>query len=592
MIRRLQLTNWRAYNDLDLELGPGTTFVVAPNGVGKTSLVEAAAWALFGELCPPSSVPVRAGAGSAVAAVEVELPDGRRLVVERTAPANATRKPAVPLVRLDGERADSSALPSILREAYGAEPAFLARVVMPPRLDPAAAGIDGPGLTQHLCQLFGVSGLSAAFAELDARLKANDRSIRAAKQGGTVSRDRLAELEAAEARAELAVGAARSEHAAARSALSAAEGARRVHDEREAWGARRDERRAALDRTSARAADLVGVRAAPDRLRDALAEEASRTGQELEGIIRELGATQGRAAALNEAGAELDRAHGDCPVCRRALDDATVRHARSVNRQDLEALALREQDLTAQAASVRARQADLRQLAAAVAQAPQPGVEPAADVPDLAAADDAVGRARDAETAAMSALVDAAARAGNASDEVTRVRADRSAHDALVGLFEQDAVLRAARSAVELTVRTVMDQTVAPLAEHIAPRWSALFPGRSTVDLDGAATMSRKVNGEVLPLETFSGGERTAALVLLRLLVAQLTTTATFCWFDEPLEHLDPDARRQVASLLTGASSSRPLRQVLVTTYEEPLAARLAADSPGRVRLVAVRSAG
>ena len=41
MITRLELTNWRNYEHADLVLGPGTTFVVASNGVGKTSLVEA-----------------------------------------------------------------------------------------------------------------------------------------------------------------------------------------------------------------------------------------------------------------------------------------------------------------------------------------------------------------------------------------------------------------------------------------------------------------------------------------------------------------------------------------------------------------------
>ncbi len=50
MIRRLQLRNWRAYENLDLELGPGATFVVASNGIGKTSLVMAAAWGIFGDV--------------------------------------------------------------------------------------------------------------------------------------------------------------------------------------------------------------------------------------------------------------------------------------------------------------------------------------------------------------------------------------------------------------------------------------------------------------------------------------------------------------------------------------------------------------
>ena len=48
MIHQLRLRNWRSYEDLDLRLDPGTTFVVAPNGVGKTSLVYGLAWVSSG----------------------------------------------------------------------------------------------------------------------------------------------------------------------------------------------------------------------------------------------------------------------------------------------------------------------------------------------------------------------------------------------------------------------------------------------------------------------------------------------------------------------------------------------------------------
>ena len=50
MIQRLELQNWRAYDRLDLEFGPGATFVVASNGIGKTSLIMAAAWGIFGDI--------------------------------------------------------------------------------------------------------------------------------------------------------------------------------------------------------------------------------------------------------------------------------------------------------------------------------------------------------------------------------------------------------------------------------------------------------------------------------------------------------------------------------------------------------------
>jgi len=52
VIRRLTLQNWRAYEHLELDFSPGATFVVAPNGVGKSSIVEGARFALFGFVPP------------------------------------------------------------------------------------------------------------------------------------------------------------------------------------------------------------------------------------------------------------------------------------------------------------------------------------------------------------------------------------------------------------------------------------------------------------------------------------------------------------------------------------------------------------
>jgi hypothetical protein len=112
MIRRLHLQGWRAFDDLTLELSDGLTFVVAENGVGKTSLVQAAAWGLYGGL---SNVDARAAArvGAARTRVEVdlELPDGRLLAIAREVVERGETLSA----ELDGGQLDEAGLAAYWR---------------------------------------------------------------------------------------------------------------------------------------------------------------------------------------------------------------------------------------------------------------------------------------------------------------------------------------------------------------------------------------------------------------------------------------------------------------------------------------------
>ena len=90
VIRHIALENWRAYRSLDLDVLPGTTFLVAPNGVGKSSLLEAVRWVLAAGTVDHRPSMIRQGHKEASVAVTLDVPAGE-LVVTRSLRAKGAR---------------------------------------------------------------------------------------------------------------------------------------------------------------------------------------------------------------------------------------------------------------------------------------------------------------------------------------------------------------------------------------------------------------------------------------------------------------------------------------------------------------------
>src|SRR5687768_6143514 len=126
MIRRLQLRNWRAYESLDLELGPGATFVVASNGIGKTSLIMGASWGLFGDATPVNPADeIRGDADSATVAIELRMPSGMDATITRS--VDRKGKVALEVKLPDRTIMSQGELDELLITEFGADPHVLAQ---------------------------------------------------------------------------------------------------------------------------------------------------------------------------------------------------------------------------------------------------------------------------------------------------------------------------------------------------------------------------------------------------------------------------------------------------------------------------------
>ena len=602
MIRRLTLENWRAYEHLELDLRPGATFVVAPNGVGKSSIVEGARFALFGFVPPAREGAARvARTGTTSASVEVELPSGRLLNVTRPYPAKP-RGSTTPTVLLDGEAQSPETLEALLAEEYGAEPAFLARLAML-HSSTVFAETKGLDLRDHLCKVFGVDGLVAALDQTRTLAAVAKKTVDSArKPAAAVPEAELAALVEVEARAAELIEAADAERAEAEQALAASRAAAEATTRYETWKLAADRYTAVATQVSAEATALLGRRLSGDEAATADAVGGDVAGlsisdlpsqleaaeaeavQALDEVRRRRAALGGRAESIRTGLAELEGAEGSCPVCRRPLEPDDVEVARAGHERDLAAIETELASLDEPAAVVLVT--ELRQLRHRLVNEPEPGEAPPQPDPDQPATSEAQAMERfeaAVATAAERRAILAEARRRREAGESARVELE-----AVTLAFERAATLEAAAAALEAARLRILTESVEPLEELLADNWQNLFLDRPGVGLDGDGSVSRRIGSELLQYEQFSDGEKMVTQLLLRVLVLRATTRLGFFWVDEPLEHLDPDARRALAVLLAQAPEHPSFPQVLVTTYEEPLIRRLRGSIPN-THLVYVR---
>jgi DNA repair exonuclease SbcCD ATPase subunit len=589
MLRRLTLRNWRNYEDLTVEFSPGTTFVVASNGVGKTSLVEAARWALFGTKAPGEAA-VRKGHSEAYAGVELELPDRRLLTVERTLHASRRARPPQAVVQLDGAAVPTEQLEQLLLSAYQAESWFLAGATMPA----ADRHLDTPSalrLREHLGRYYGVDNLNNALDQLKAMLKDTESRIKGIKQANAASAKALAELQEAMQQSARRAETASNEHAALQQRVERARDYQRARAQLGQWQETHNAWLQTARQMSTELSELLGQQVTPDTLEGMLDQSLAELSSQLDTVRVEIGVKQANEQSLLANEQRLDAAHDDCPVCRRPLDDSTVAFAHEANARELTSLRDSVNELRDQEADLLARRQTLQRWQAQWRSAHRPGpaphIEPVED--DWVDPDEILALAE----AALNVRVEARAANVAATNQYNDALAADQAMRELESLFQQSARLSVAIDTTESTVRELIEANVRPLTVEVNQRWKALFPNRGDITTYSDGEITRTVNGSPLPFDSFSTGEGMGATILLRLLVTQMATGADFCWFDEPLEHLDPDVRRKVASLLTRVTSGGyPLRQVVVTTYEEPLARHLKTRDEQWVTLLDVRQTG
>ena len=591
MIHSLHLQNWRSFERLDLSLQPGTTFVVAPNGVGKSSLVLGLAWAVFGD---HSNVDlkscIRAGADQAEARVDMNLPDQRRLVISRVARRRgATRS----TFSIDGTILSEQSARSQMEESLGVDLPLASRLSMMLGGGHLAAHND-LNLEAHLHDAFGVAHLLevAQSAEALAKEAGRDRAaFRSLSKERLTNRSELeaeiAELKAETKRLEGRGAELQQLRGSADTQRSLVERHNAIMDQIQRDEQRRSELMAQVWELLDGKAVASDVESACSALHDELERIEQSVGEATEGIA----AARMMIESARESVGLLAANAAVCPTCMRPLASEELVSARVAHEE-------REQKARAQIQSLDGVQQHgrprIRAVAGLLSQLESLELPPAEpdtlSNPDRAQADALYREASAAldehnqRVGAMRSRLELLKRQVASDDQL------RQEERELQLVYRKEALAIAGARALRQAADQVLESRIEPIAREVRWRWKRLF-ANDGLTIKSNGSIVRVHAGEELGWDTLSGGERTWARIVTHLLVLATTTSLPFAWFDEPLEHLDPQLRHTVAATLAKATAGGAPRQLLVTTYEHSLARQLAEDIDS-AEIITIRAPG
>jgi DNA repair exonuclease SbcCD ATPase subunit len=543
------------------------------------------AWALYGEHAnvDPRAC-IRAGADTAEVEITLALPDGRELRIARRVARRGR-----PTVEgwLDGVEIDAPAVDEALEQAFEVKLDVAANLSM--MLGGGQLASEQPlDLKSHLYTAFGVSRLLQAAESAEALAKGAEKQRAAVR---ATDQRRLADRTDIESRVAMLQGELR-ELAGQRELLQGAvREADQVRNRAMQMGAYQEQLHryeGAVAGVVARAAEFVGAEVAIGTVAQTLQAEREQAERDADLAGEAYASARGSIAAATEAIEALTGVDAYCPTCLRPIGSAEVTAATSEHEHRLHEATEASGRLAREQAERQTRGRALANLLTQLDSLHRP--TPPGPTVD-------VGAAEVQHASAMEALEAHNQAIGGLQSQLRQLTAQLSEDDrvaesdrALYRAYRREAITSAAAVAFRRAATELTESLIEPVATEITWRWKRLFPnGGLTLRSDG--TIVREEHGEELGWSTLSDGERIWARIITHLLVIASSTRLPFVWFDEPLEHLDPQLRHAVAATLATATASEggSPRQLLVTTYEHAIARQLADDTTNAA-LINVRS--
>lgn len=576
MIESLALENWKSAEVARHHFEPGLNFILGPNGRGKTSLLEGINFALFGRVRNSKTIDcIRYGASSARASVTLSI-DGVDAIA-RSIDSNGSISVTLTQSR---DLADSVDAREVVESRFGAEAALLESLVLLAEGDIYRYGL-GPDdtLETHLERVLRIEQVAGLRREAVSALRS---AASPQRQRREFQRINQAELE--EKRSLLTRSSDESEVLAREleTAMQAVEPLISDLRQAELRAAQDDAYRSWLqswDNESEGVRDDLDT-IEPDQAVAELQVLLDLKVEDLRETTNRRSLLSGRRSHVQLILESLEESRDTCPTCGQSLTDE---HRGSVLSEQSELLEILDQQISDVDRGVGEIEGEVRALRESVerlrrllwSRPPKPS--PATQ--DVEAIARQLQTARDNQAEARSRQVALQEQIAGLKADIQQAERQRLIETEIIEAFREEALFSTLSNGIEAFVAEARNSIIQPLVDELSRQWKAFRPDAPwTLDLDGSGQLCMVFEGRSYPFSALSGGEKSAALVLLRIALTRALTDVDFMLLDEPLEHMDPRSRRLLVSSLHQIVSKGMFKQILLTTYEEQLARRFVAS--------------
>jgi DNA repair exonuclease SbcCD ATPase subunit len=605
MLEELRIKNWKAFDEKTIRFSPGLNLFVGPNGIGKTTVLDAVCLALTGEIASGDyKALVRDNRQDA--SIELDLTSEgirysvkRRFRGDRAISAEWTKDNNAP------NRPSWDALSAALARDLKTDPVFFSRMVYMSEIEVFDYAKNPPAgaLNSAIERVLGIDSLRSLSNFAERLSRSYTKSATSLRQELTRTAQQSEEpiLDDKRAREELANDKSNLETVKKEieRIRAAAQHLQLIHNDI-------TRAKSLIDALGQACADLgidlvtglptfggiQNIRQFAEERTEKLNESLRRASAEkgnIEGTLQYLAGIRQLLSSVTQT--SLD-AGPPCPVCERPIDRDLA--ARLIEKTEMriaegrEAIVRSESSLREVQSQVQKYRASAQrfftvttQLEALSQSLKGRGLtfEPS-QMDDLSrkiglqAQESAaeLNRLQTKSAELTEKVTSGAATLGRVEGRAEFLKIREDLRRQLVQKFKGAILAETLVQSLQDLIVDQRDEGIKPLYLALADLWKRWRPDDDwtiTFDTEGRIELgSRDTN---LKFSQLSGGEKTVLLILSRVLMLGLLSQMDFLMIDEPLEHLDLRNRRAVLNFLVASTRCGLVKQAVVTTFEESL---------------------